>query len=47
MPHIESGRVLMACAGFFAGIALSLPAIPGFCYKPKENEFHQNYSMKI
>lgn len=47
MPHIESGRVLMACAGFFAGIALSLPAIQGFCYKPKDNESHQNYSMKI
>ncbi|MCK9269312.1 MAG: hypothetical protein WC271_04680 [Bacteroidales bacterium] len=47
MPHIDSGRVLMACAGFFAGIALSLPAITGYSYKPKDNESHQNYSMKI
>ena len=47
MPHIDSGRVLIACACFFAGIALALPAITGYSYKPKDNESHQNYSMKI
>lgn len=37
-PVIEAGRVIMAGAGFFAWIALFIPAISGFLYKHEDNE---------
>lgn len=41
-PDIEADRLLMACAGFFAGVALFVPVIMESYIRTRDKEPHRN-----